>query len=131
MVRTSALLRQLRRLSKSQMEAIDHATMAALVGAVVMFVNKATTALDQWSARKNGGTTYDNLKKAQSQIDDIDKRVSIIETKVETMDGTISAMSEKVDRFHRDMMEFREESRINAASIRSYLQGKKEGETNG
>jgi peptidoglycan hydrolase CwlO-like protein len=113
------------------MEAIDHATMAALVGAVVMFVNKATTALDQWSARKNGGTTYDNLKKAQSQIDDIDKRVSIIETKVETMDGTISAMSEKVDRFHRDMMEFREESRINAASIRSYLQGKKEGETNG
>ena len=113
------------------MEVIDQATLAALLASAVVLVNKVSAYVDRLAAKKNGGDVYSNVKDARCQIEENEKRVTIIESKVETMGDTMGAMSDKVDRFHRDMMEFREESRINAASIRSYLQGKKEGETNG
>ena len=113
------------------MEVIDQATLAALLDSVVVLVNKISSYVDRLAAKKNGGDVYSNVKDARCQIEEIEKRLTFIESKVETMGDAMGAMSDKVDRFHRDMMEFREESRINAASIRSYLQGKKEGQTNG
>jgi peptidoglycan hydrolase CwlO-like protein len=95
-----------------KMEAVDHATMAALVGAVVLFINKASSALDQWTAKKNGGTTHDNLKKAQSQIDDIDKRLTVVESKIEDVRDSLKDMKGDVQRYHKELMQTREEFRV-------------------
>jgi peptidoglycan hydrolase CwlO-like protein len=107
-----------------KMEAIDHATMAALVGAVVMLVNKASTALDHWTAKKNGGTTHDNLKKAQSQIDDIDKRLTVVESKIEDVRDSLKDMKTDVQRYHKELMQTREEFRVSFGSIEGWIKGK-------
>ena len=113
------------------MEVIDQATLAALLASAVVLVNKVSAYVDRLAAKKNGGDVYSNVKDARCQIEEIEKRVTVIETQVEGLGKSVGDMETKLERIHRDMMEFREESRINAASIRSYLQGKKEGETNG
>jgi peptidoglycan hydrolase CwlO-like protein len=107
-----------------KMEAIDHATMAALVGAVVLFINKASSALDQWTAKKNGGTTHDNLKKAQSQIDDIDKRLTVVESKIEDVRDSLKDMKGDVQRYHKELMQTREEFRVSFGSIEGWIKGK-------
>ena len=106
------------------MEAVDHATMAALVGAVVLFINKASTALDQWSAKKNGGTVYDNVKKAQSQVDDIDKRLTVVESKIEDVRDSLKDMKADVQRYHKELMVTREEFRVAFGSIEGWIKGK-------
>jgi septal ring factor EnvC (AmiA/AmiB activator) len=113
MEQTSALLHQRQRLSKSQMEAIDHATMAALVGAVVLFINKASSALDQWSAKKNGGTVYDNVKRMQDQADRIEDEVK--------------DLRDKMQRTHRDLCEFRENFNTYTAYRKGLDDARKEG----
>ena len=120
------------------MEAIDQATLAALLASAVVLVNKISAYIDKLAAKKNGGDVYSNVKDARSELNDarsqiesLSSRVNMIETQVVGLGKSVGDMETKLERFHRDMMEFREESRINAASIRSYLQGKKEGETNG
>ena len=104
---------QRHRLSKSQMEAVDHATMAALVGAVVLFINKASSALDQWSAKKNGGTVYDNVKRMQDQADRIEDEVK--------------DLRDKMQRTHRDLCEFREQFNTYTAYRRGLDDARKEG----
>ena len=106
------------------MEVIDQATLAALLASVVVLVNKISSYVDRLAAKKNGGTSADHIR-------DLEKRVTLIESQHESLASTTGEMETKLDRFHRDMMEFREEARINAASMKSYLQGRKEGETNG
>jgi len=113
MERTSAQLHSHQRLSKSQMEAVDHATMAALVGAVVLFINKASSALDQWSAKKNGGTVYDNVKRMQDQADRIEDEVK--------------DLRDKMQRTHRDLCEFREQFNTYTAYRRGLDDARKEG----
>ncbi len=123
MARTSGQ-RQHHRLSKSQMEAIDHATMAALVGAVVLFLNKASAAVEKWSAKKNGGTVYDNIKMAQSQVDDIDKRLTVVESKIEDVRDSLKDMKSDVQRYHKELMQTREEFRVSFGSIEGWIKGK-------
>ena len=106
------------------MEVVDQATMAALVGAVVMFVNKATSALDRWSEKKNGGTVYDNIKKAQSQVDDIDKRLTVVESKIEDVRDSLKDMKSDVQRYHKELMVTREEFRVAFGSIEGWIKGK-------
>ena len=111
------------------MEAIDQATMAALVGAVVIFVNKASSALDKWMAKKNGGTVYDNVKKSQieiertqCQVDEIDKRLTGIESKMEDIKQDVADLETKLDRHHRELLEMREEMRLTFTQIKTYVE---------
>ena len=106
------------------MEAVDHATMAALVGAVVLFLNKASAAVEKWSAKKNGGTVYDNVKKAQSQVDDIDKRLTVVESKIEDVRDSLKDMKSDVQRYHKELMQTREEFRVSFGSIEGWIKGK-------
>ena len=106
------------------MEVVDQATMAALVGAVVLFINKASAALDKWSEKRNGGTTHDNLKQAQSQIDDIDKRLSVVESKIEDVRDSLKDMKSDVQRYHKELMQTREEFRVAFGSIEGWIKGK-------
>ena len=106
------------------MEAIDHASIAALVGAVVLFLNKASAAIERWSEKKNGGTVYDNVKKAQSQVDDIDKRLTVVESKIEDVRDSLKDMKGDVQRYHKELMVTREEFRVAFGSIEGWIKGK-------
>ena len=92
--------------------------------ASVPTINKASTALDQWSAKKNGGTVYDNVKKAQSQVDDIDKRLTVVESKIEDVRDSLKDMKADVQRYHKELMVTREEFRVAFGSIEGWIKGK-------
>ena len=106
------------------MDAIDQASMAAMVGAVVLFLNKASAAVEKWSEKRNGGTTHDNLKQAQNQIDDIDKRLSVVESKIEDVRDSLKDMKSDVQRYHKELMQTREEFRVAFGSIEGWIKGK-------
>ena len=106
------------------MEAVDQATTAALVGAAVIFFNKASAAVDRFMAKRNGGTVYDNIKKAQSQVDDIDKRLSVVESKIEDVRDSLKDMKADVHRYHTELMKTREEFRVSFGSIEGWIKGK-------
>jgi len=106
------------------MDAIDQASTAAMVGAVVLFLNKVSAAVEKWSEKRNGGTVYDNIKKAQSQVDDIDKRLTVVESKIEDVRDSLKDMKSDVQRYHKELMKTREEFRISFGSIEGWIKGK-------
>jgi peptidoglycan hydrolase CwlO-like protein len=107
-----------------KMDALDQASMAALVGAAVIFFNKASAAVDRFMAKRNGGTVYDNVKKAQAQVDDIDKRLTVVESKIEDVRDSLKDMKSDVQRYHKELMQTREEFRVSFGSIEGWIKGK-------
>ena len=119
-----------RRVSKSNtMEVIDQATLAALLASAVVLVNKVSAYVDRLAAKKNGGTVYDNVKKSQKeiertqcQVDEIDKRLTVIESKMEDIKQDVADLETKLDRHHRELLEMREEMRLTFTQIKTYVE---------
>lgn len=112
------------------MDGSEQATLAALTGAVVMLVNKLSAYLDKMASKHRGDSIDDKIARLQNMADEADKRLALLEARVEAVFGTVALMSDKVDKFHKGLLEFREEARVNAAATRAYIRGKKEGQTN-
>ena len=110
------------------MEAIDQATLVAALGSVVVLANKASSYLDELIKRRNGGTTDQNIKKAQSQIDDIDKRLTVVESKIEDVRDNLKDMKSDVQRYHKELMQTREEFRVSFGSIEGWIKGKSDNQ---
>ena len=117
-------------MSKSNtMEVIDQATLAALLASAVVLVNKVSAYVDRLAAKKNGGTVYDNVKKSQKeiertqcQVDEIDKRLTVIESKMEDIKQDVADLETKLDRHHRELLEMREEMRLTFTQIKTYVE---------
>lgn len=110
------------------MEAFDQATLVAALGSVVVLANKASSYLDELLKRRNGGTTDQNIKKAQSQIDDIDKRLTVVESKIEDVRDNLKDMKTDVQRYHKELMQTREEFRVSFGSIEGWIKGKSDNQ---
>lgn len=106
------------------MEAMDHATMAGLVAAAIAALRAFERWADNFKAKSNGGTVYDNIKKAQSQVDDIDKRLTVVESKIEDVRDSLKDMKADVHRYHTELMKTREEFRVSFGSIEGWIKGK-------
>ncbi len=111
------------------MEVIDQATLAALLASAVVLVNKVSAYVDRLAAKKNGGTVYDNVKKSQKeiertqcQVDEIDKRLTVIESKMEDIKQDVADLETKLDRHHRELLEMREEMRLTFTQIKTYVE---------
>jgi len=110
------------------MEAFDQATLVAALGSVVVLANKASSYLDELLKRRNGGTTDQNIKKAQSQIDDIDQRLTVVESKIEDVRDNLKDMKTDVQRYHKELMQTREEFRVSFGSIEGWIKGKSDNQ---
>ena len=111
------------------MEVIDQATLAALLASAVVLVNKVSAYVDRLAAKKTGGTVYDNVKKSQKeiertqcQVDEIDKRLTVIESKMEDIKQDVADLETKLDRHHRELLEMREEMRLTFTQIKTYVE---------
>jgi Skp family chaperone for outer membrane proteins len=95
------------------MEAMDHATLAGLVAAAIAALRAFERWADNFKARSNGGTVYDNVKRMQDQADRIEDEVK--------------DLRDKMQRTHRDLCEFREQFNTYTAYRRGLDDARKEG----